>query len=312
MKSDHAPYIPAHPAEYPIDVVLDTDTYNEIDDQFALSYLLKNEPILHTRALYAAPFYGFGNTKSVSARDGMEKSYREILRILPLCGRRDLADVTFRGSDTFLTDETTPVISDAARDLVARAMTYTAEKPLYVVAIGAITNIASALLLQPEIKESIVLVWLGGNARHWQTNAEFNASQDIAAMRVVFSSGVRLIQLPCMGVVSAFYTTEPELRTWLENRNPLCTYLLETVLREMEPHSGHIWSRVIWDVTAVAWLLPERFMHDTLLPTPIPGYDDRLTEDPHGKPMIYVDHIHRDALFEDLFRKLAEPPEFVN
>ena len=43
--------------EYPVDVVLDTDTYNEIDDQFALAYLLKNAPALNTLAIlpYRAP-----------------------------------------------------------------------------------------------------------------------------------------------------------------------------------------------------------------------------------------------------------------
>ena len=40
----------------PVDVVLDTDTYNEIDDQYALSYLVKSGDKLHLKAVYAAPF----------------------------------------------------------------------------------------------------------------------------------------------------------------------------------------------------------------------------------------------------------------
>ena len=60
-----------------IDVVLDTDTYNELDDQFALSYMMKNSDKLNVKALYAAPFL---NDKSVSPKDGMEKSYDEILK----------------------------------------------------------------------------------------------------------------------------------------------------------------------------------------------------------------------------------------
>ena len=39
-----------------IDVVIDTDTFNEIDDQFALSYLIKSEDKLNLKAIYAAPF----------------------------------------------------------------------------------------------------------------------------------------------------------------------------------------------------------------------------------------------------------------
>ena len=88
-----------------IDVVLDTDTYNELDDQFALSYMMKNSDKLNVKALYAAPFL---NDKSVSPKDGMEKSYDEILKLLTLLKREDLKSVTFKGSETYLTDEDKP------------------------------------------------------------------------------------------------------------------------------------------------------------------------------------------------------------
>ena len=58
----------------PVDVVLDTDTYNEVDDQFALSYLLASQEQLSLKALYAAPFF---NENSTGPADGMEKSYAE-------------------------------------------------------------------------------------------------------------------------------------------------------------------------------------------------------------------------------------------
>ena len=79
-----------------IDVVLDTDTYNELDDQFALSYMMKNSDKLNVKALYAAPFL---NDKSVSPKDGMEKSYDEILKLLTLLKRAHLKAVTFKGSE---------------------------------------------------------------------------------------------------------------------------------------------------------------------------------------------------------------------
>ena len=63
-----------------VDVVLDTDTYNEIDDQFAVAYMLRSDDKLNCKAIYAAPFF---NNKSTGPKDGMEKSYLEILmRIL--------------------------------------------------------------------------------------------------------------------------------------------------------------------------------------------------------------------------------------
>ena len=61
-----------------IDVVLDTDAYNEIDDQFAIAYMLKNPEKLNVKAIYAAPFL---NARSTSAGEGMEKSYKEIFKL---------------------------------------------------------------------------------------------------------------------------------------------------------------------------------------------------------------------------------------
>ena len=141
-----------------VDVILDTDTYNEIDDQFALSYMLRSPEKLNVKAIYAAPFH---NEKSDGPADGMEKSYQEILNILELAGRAELKQEVYRGSLRYLPDEETPVDSPAAANLAERAMEYTPGRPLYVAAIGAITNIASAILMNPEIIDRIVVVWLG-------------------------------------------------------------------------------------------------------------------------------------------------------
>ena len=40
-----------------VDMVLDTDAYNEIDDQFAIAYALKSTDKCEVNALYAAPFH---------------------------------------------------------------------------------------------------------------------------------------------------------------------------------------------------------------------------------------------------------------
>ena len=53
-----------------VDVVLDTDAYNEIDDQFAISYLLKSKEKLNTKAIYAAPFF---NSNSASPKTVWKK-----------------------------------------------------------------------------------------------------------------------------------------------------------------------------------------------------------------------------------------------
>ena len=285
-----------------IDVILDTDTFNEIDDQFAIAYLLRSDDRLNTLALYAAPFTNF---RDVTPAIGMDQSYQEIFKVLNLmnCERPVL-----RGAERFLSDENTPVISDAAYDLVKRAKTYSAESPLYVIAIGAITNIASAILLDPSIKENIVVIWLGGHAHHFHDTAEFNMRQDIAAVRVVMGSGVRFVQLPCRGVVSGFTISKPELEYWLVGKNPLADYLAKNAIQAAESYaSGTSWTRTIWDVAAVAWLLNDenRFMRSRRIPGRIPGYDNHYTME-EAPEIDYVYYVNRDALMTDLIKKLLQ------
>ena len=288
-----------------VDVVLDTDTYNEIDDQFAVAYMLSYGEKLNVKALYAAPFY---NSHSNSPADGMERSYQEIMHLLELMKRDDLKSVVYRGSTRYLPNETTPVISPAAEHLCELAMKYTSENPLYVVAIGAITNVASAILMKPEIIDRIVVVWLGGHALNWPDTKEFNMYQDVAGARVVFGCGVPLVQLPCMGVVSAFTISEAELNYWLKGKNALCDYLVQHTIDEVTYAVGKPWTRVIWDVTAVAWLTGE-FTKSILIPSPIPEYDHHYGSDPTRHMIKYVYHVERDRLVQDLFERLSNLPK---
>ena len=293
-----------------VDAVIDTDTYNEIDDQFALAYMIRSNDKINLKAIYAAPFF---NQHSTSAADGMEKSYNEIFNILSLMGEEDLKKVVFRGSKNYLADEKTPVISDAANHLAALAMNYTAENPLYVVAIGAISNVASALLIKPEIAERIVLVWLGGHSYEWPNTKEFNMYQDVAGARVIFNSGAPVVLLPCMGVVSAFRVSGDDMRARLYGKNDLCTYLTTHSEEEVSTYvkSGNAWSRVIWDVTAVAWITgatdgKNSFMRYKLTPAPICEYDFTYSFDNSRQNIAYVYHINRDELFNDMIKKLTK------
>ena len=285
-----------------IDVVLDTDTFNEIDDQYALAYLLKSKDKLDLKAIYAAPYSRRG---SGTVEEGMERSYNEILKLLDMLGE----DVpTFKGSSQYLADERTFVQSPAAFDLAERANHYSAESPLYVVAIGAITNVASAILLNPKMIDNTVIVWLGGHAYHYTDTSEFNLKQDIAAARVVFSCGVPLVQLPCRGVVSEFSIAKPDLKEWLMGKNTLCDYLARITVEHVEEYEKNpYWAKVIWDVTAVAWLLNDndRFMESRLVTSPIPSYDGYYTQVPDNHLIRYVYYIKRNELMRDLIEKLT-------
>ena len=286
--------------ENSMDLVVDTDAYNEIDDQFALAYVLASDSF-NLKAVCAAPFF---NARSKSPADGCEKSFDEIHHILKLAGREEHKDSVYMGSLEFLSNENTPVISPAAEKIAALAMNYTADRPLYVAAVGAITNVASAILINPEIVKRMVVVWLGGHARHWPDAAEFNLIQDVAAARVVFNSGVPLVQLPCLGVVSSFSFSGDELKARIEGKNRLCDYLYERTVEMYAHKDGSPWSKILWDVTVPAYLAGG-FTREYIVPSPVIQYDGRYSTDPSRHPMKYVYHIERDALAGDLFNKLC-------
>jgi len=284
--------------------VLDTDAYNEIDDQFAIAYIMNKTETFDVQALTAAPFF---NDKSSSPEEGMMLSYEEIRKILRIMDKDDMSDKVFYGSKTYLTDEWTPVDSPAARELVRLTNKCTPDDPLYIIAIGAITNVASALLLDPSIVERCVIVWLGGHAMHWPDTNEFNMMQDVAAARVVFGSGAPVVQLPCMGVVSELRTTGPELEHWLRGKNKISDYLVDNTIDEVAGYAGGTaWSRVIWDISAIAWFLDDDFMRGSIKPSPICGYDNQYSYDCNRHPYRMIESIDRDAIFTDLFKTLAK------
>ncbi len=283
-----------------IDMVLDTDTYNEIDDQFALCYALLSPEKVNVQAIYAAPFY---NSLSMGPADGMEKSYREILRLLKFLGREP-EGLAFRGSDRYFQTMQDTVLSPAALDLVSKAMSRPeGSDPLFVVAIGAITNVVSALHIEPKIAEKIHIVWLGGRPLHDITANEFNLSGDMNASRELFEIDVPLTVIPCAGVASHLTTTIPELERWIGGKNELCDALIKLMYEVGVNRPGA--SRVIWDISAVARVLHPEWVHVLCESKPILSAEGNWSRDAGRKPFLVCDSLNRDAIFADLFEKLG-------
>ncbi len=281
-----------------ISMVLDTDTYNEVDDQFAVVYSLLSEQ-LTVEAIYAAPFF---NSRSSGPGDGMERSYEEILRLLD---RMEYSheEFVFRGSTSYLPAPDQPVQSDAATDLIDRAM-QTRDEPLYVVAIGAITNVASAILLEPRIIERIVVVWLGGHPHYWHNTREFNLGQDLPASQLMFNCGVPLVQIPAKNVSEHIRTTVPEMERYVKGRGTVGDYLYETFAAYHTDH--YAWAKEIWDIAAIAYLLNPQWMPSQIVHSPIlTGEVTWSFDDSRHFIRVAVD-ARRNAIFGDLFRKLEK------
>ncbi len=285
------------PSGRPVRMVLDTDTYNEIDDQFAVVYALIS-PELDVQAVYAAPFK---NNRSTGPGNGMEKSYEEILRLL---SRLDKSPdgFAFKGSTHYLTDIKKPEKSPAAMDLVERARKSSPDDPLYVAAVGAITNVSNAILIDPSIIKNIVVVWLGGNGHNWPHQREFNFMQDLNASRIIFDSGVPFVQLPCTPIVTHFTTTVPEMERYVAGRGEIGDYLLKIFKEYRKDHFG--WSKVLWDMTAIAWVINDRWLPSDLVHSPIVTDNYTFSFDNSRHLIRKLNFVNRDPIFRDFFTKL--------
>ncbi len=177
------------------------------------------------------------------------------------------------------------------------------DAPLYVVAVGAITNVASAILIEPEIIKRIVVVWLGGHALHWPHNQEFNLRQDPLASQLIFDCGVPLVHLPVMGITSHLLTTVPEIERYVQGRGAIGDYLAG--IFKAYHAEQYAWSKVLWDVAAIAYLIDPDWVPTDLVHSPI--LTDGLTWsfDRSRHLIRSASYVQRDPIYRDLFEKLG-------
>ncbi len=282
-------------------VILDTDTYNEIDDQFALALAMLSPEKIELLAVTAAPFH---NGNSSSYADGMERSYLEIGKVMALVEKSHGVKPVpyYRGSTERMPDIATPVASDAADKIYEIAMA--SEELVYVVAIGALTNVSSAIVAHPELADKIAVIWLGGDARWYLGGGEFNLQGDRNATNALYASKVPLLTVPCKGVASQLILTLPEIEYHLRGKNALGDYLCDNI-KDCEPaHHPVSWSRVIWDISTICCILDPgcywasnqpRFYTDEKY-----GYHPGEYEGTYE----HVEYMGRDHVFSMLFGKL--------
>ena len=165
-------------------VIIDTDAACEADDPFAIAHALMSKKLV-VKGILAEQFGSPETTK---------QSYEEILTVLEAM---ELEAPVFMGEEGKLSAVAEKAPSPAVTFLIEEALRED-EKPLYVLCLGAITNVARAIKECPEITKHMTVVWIGGQnpenfvKGHW----EFNAGNDTEAANLVVSSGVEFWQIP--------------------------------------------------------------------------------------------------------------------
>lgn len=353
----------------PLRVVLDTDFNNEVDDYFALVWLLLQslEPLeqlnrINLEAIYIAPYsfktrlesllaaydvylippgdrteeeeellagyesriqaiLNLGITPDELALDphlngsgdlGVEKSYQSVLSLFQLMGISSQNKV-FKGATHFMNAPYQPVESEAVQHLIELALTASPSHPLYVISIGCPTNVASALLQNPEILDKIVVIWDAGYPTnvHNLVNDSLNLDEDLFASQLLFNSGVPLVYIPGFYIAQQLNMSLPDVTEWFQQSGQVGNLLYDRYINNplfsfygIDPTNlfGRNW--VIWDIANVAWLLNPSSVSSKLVKSPILTDEKKWDINPNGHWIREAYQISVNSIFPDFARHL--------
>ncbi|MEV0718471.1 nucleoside hydrolase [Asanoa sp. NPDC050611] len=280
-------------------VIIDTDAKNEADDQYAIVHALLS-PSLDVRGLVAAHF---GTHRT---RHSMRESRAEIdllLELMGLDGKVTVAD----GAEAAIVDERTPQDSPGARLIISESMLASDGDPLFVAFLGPLTDMASAILLDPEIvRRPVVVIWIGGvgyGGVETYPGIEFNLGNDITAANVVFDSGITVWQVPS-NVYSQVSVSYAELEEKIGGTSALADYLIKQMVEwNAAYHPEPIESRSLGDSPAVSLLLFPRGGNFRTVPAPRFGREGHYLPG-SGNPVRVVESVDVRFLLEDMFAKI--------
>lgn len=284
-----------------IKVIIDTDYDNELDDYFALTYLLKSLDKFDLQAITIAPFSHNGEIEKI--KDNNISSYNNVLKTLELLNLNEYKEKVYIGASNYLNNEM--IGNDASDQIIkiARENEFTT-----IIAIGAITNVAIALLKAEDIQDKIHIIWLGGNAIDYKDkNNEYNFIQDVKAAEVVVNSKAKLSIIPCKGVASYMISSYPELDKYLPDDNGINNFLKERVKYVVTNKWGwniNGFGLILWDVSAIALALKVKKVETTIKKVKGIREDTSYIFDDLGKEVEFVTSLNRDDILRDYFSKM--------
>ncbi|PWT92355.1 MAG: hypothetical protein C5B55_06570 [Blastocatellia bacterium] len=252
-----------------IPVILSTDVGNEIDDQWAITYLLLQSRF-NVLGIMSA------HAPTIAAPAG-HTSYRILVDVVEnRLGMRKHPPL-IEGGDVPLNDAKTPISSPAVRFLIAQSKNFSSENRLTVLMIGAATDVASAILLDPTIIDRIRVVQMGFTNE--KGGEEFNVANDVHAVQAILDSNVPLVIGPGDVCRASLSLTYDQAKNMLSARGSIGSWLWEEYqawyFRYVKPLRVNDFSKswVIWDDITLAYVLGLTTQHMT----PRPRLHDNMT-----------------------------------
>jgi hypothetical protein len=247
------------PPTGPVRMVIDTDTANEIDDQYAIAWALFRPDRIKVKAIVAEPFSFAHHIPQLQAAEAAirqgrgheehllggfqgwihrlhaqgrsvddlnlvgpaEGMEKSYAEILRVCDACGITPPVYRGAPRYAAHAGDVVWSEGAEAIVDLAKS--GDDQLYIAAMGCVTNIAAALWRAPEIADRIVVIWTSAYPSHapHSVRPSLNLVQDVPSSRAMFDTGVPLVYLPGYHVGAQLKISLPEMEQFVAPRGAI-------------------------------------------------------------------------------------------
>ena len=288
-------------AQSRIPVVLSTDVGNEIDDQWTIVYLLLREDL---------DVKGILSAHAPSIRPPAGKVSLDILRDV-VEQRMGLAvhPPLIEGASVPLASRAQAQSSPAVDFLIAASRPYSEANRLQVLNIGAITDVASAILKDPSITRRIRVINMGFHDSVKGGN-EVNIANDPLAMQVVLDSDVPLVTGPGDVCRRDLALSLDQARQMVSTRGPIGAWLWTEFqawyYRHVKPLRKDDFSKpwMIWDNITLAYLLGLAESQEAPRPrlTEAMQFEPRTTG--NAAKMTWITRVNSQAMWADFLERL--------
>ena len=276
-------------------VIIVSDATNEIDDIWAISLALLSPERFDIEGFVGS---NYDHTHNGIGAQSIGLSVKEIHTILEKAGMKGKYPV-YPGADP-MQYEFAPGTSPGVDFIVERALAGTPDNPLWIIGLGSATDLASAYLKAPSIKDRIVVFWHGRTEATWPFRAHnYNVKGDMHAARLLFHAPFPLVLFDTGTHLSAGTLEESAIH--VKPYGALGEYLYSYRLKNdyyQNPKKGY------FDLGDIAVLVDPGLgsWEETVCPT-VTTYMDYNFYKTNGK-FLRCKYIDRDKTFQLLYRKL--------
>lgn len=278
-----------------IRIIICSDAKNEADDQYALVHaMLTNKFII--KGLVAGHFRNHWTN---------HLSYAEMVKLAKLTNTYGEYPIVL-GADQKLVNIKEYEVSAGTRLIIEEALKEDS-LPLYVLNIGALTDLAVALLEEPKITSKMTAIWVGGG-RYPKGSKECNLGNDLIAANYVFASELPLWQIPS-NVYKTTLVSLAQLKLRVAPMGKLGNYLYEQLITFMKTNAKEkSWINpecwVMGDSGAIGVLLEEQKSYYQEIIAPIFDEEHHYIYNQKNRKIRVYQQLNNYFVIEDMLSKI--------